>query len=176
VNYADALLCDLVLACNLPHHHRGRKLTRFTDDDSASLSKKWTGHKAHRPRLVPTLGIHWFCGISAIKCALADRSCHWQDKCFASRWARSLMSRAMTCLSSVSDTTHVQGASECGSRARCSTTGAERAARRRIMVSEDHNRGVTRHDVSVTVTDTQPQLRFATPQTVFSSTASTLHN
>ncbi len=30
------------------------------------------------------------------------------------------------------------------------------------MVPEDRGRRVTKHDVSVTVTDTQPQLRFAT--------------
>ena len=70
----------------------------------------------------------------------ADRSCHWQDKCFPSRWTRSLVS-PMTCLSNMSDTTYVPSrvvGSWC----------------RKIAESP-------KHDVSVTVTHTQPLLRFA---------------
>src|SRR5690348_8698322 len=37
----DVLQGNLLFARHLPHHRTERKLTRFADDDSASLSKKW---------------------------------------------------------------------------------------------------------------------------------------
>src|SRR6202030_1645063 len=64
------------------------------------------GHKASQAWLALTLSIDCFYGIAAVKCALTDRSCHWQDKCFALQRARSLMSPAMTFLPKVSDTTY----------------------------------------------------------------------
>jgi hypothetical protein len=47
--------------------------------------------------------------------------------------------------------------------------------RRRIIGLEDRGLGVTRHDVSVKLTDTQPQLLFATTSGV-NNTASALHS
>ena len=51
----EVLQCNLVFARHLPHHRTERKLTRFADDDSASLSKKWIRPQDTRRWLTPTI-------------------------------------------------------------------------------------------------------------------------
>jgi hypothetical protein len=51
----DVLQGNLVFARHLPHHRTERKLIRFADDDSASLSKKWIRPQGTRRRLTPTI-------------------------------------------------------------------------------------------------------------------------
>ena len=64
-------------------------------------------------------------------------SCYWQHKCFASRW-------------DVLDVTRYDALVE------HELTQLAMFTSRRVVVTEDRGLGVTRLDVSVTMTDTQP--------------------
>lgn len=66
MNYADALLGDLVLACGLPQQHTARKLARFCSGGLNVLVQEVEQTRTPQSRgLALTLGIVWFYGISA---------------------------------------------------------------------------------------------------------------